>query len=210
MKEAVSREFTEGVFKKDKKYISIPKLLKEFYFDRNYVVENFISCKKACRNLMDYIVFSFEELDRILGSDYNFTSADWVRIFERESIPKWFLKKHVKKLEVKGNKMWHTKINNLMRRHQIPLDILEENIFIFGARLTFIYQRISKEFIIKHLPDLLAEVKSSGLQSSLTWFVWNSLTDKKSLNRDIIEDTFELYYDPEGRDKYNTIRLRGN
>lgn len=207
MKETVSREFTESVFNRDKKYISIPKLLKEFDFDRKYVVENFASCKKACGKIMDYVVFSFEELDSIL-ENYNFTSADWVRIFERETLPHWFLKKHVKKLEVKNAKFWHTKVRFLLMRHNIPVDILEENIFVLGVRLIFMYQRVSKEFIIKHLPDLLTEVKNQKLQYRLSWAVWNYLIDKRSCNRDIIEDTLELYLDPEGRNKFNTIKIK--
>ncbi len=207
MKETVSREFTESVFNRDKKYISIPKLLKEFDFDRKYVVENFASCKKACGKIMDYVVFSFEELDSIL-ENYNFTSADWVRIFERETLPHWFLKKHVKKLEVKNAKFRHTKVRFLLMRHNIPVDILEENIFVLGVRLIFMYQRVSKEFIIKHLPDLLTEVKNQKLQYRLSWAVWNYLIDKRSCNRDIIEDTLELYLDPEGRNKFNTIKIK--
>ena len=207
MKETVSREFTESVFNRDKKYISISKLLKEFDFDRKYVVENFASCKKACGKIMDYVVFSFEELDSIL-ENYNFTSADWVRIFERETLPHWFLKKHVKKLEVKNAGFWHTKVRFLLTRHNIPVDILEENIFILGVQLIFMYQRVSKDFIIKHLPDLLTEVKNRKLQYRLSWAVWNYLIDKRSLNRDIIEDTLELYLDPEGRNKFNTIKIK--
>lgn len=208
MKETVSREFTESVFNKDKKYISIPKLLKDFDFDRKYVVENFADCKKACGNLMDHILFSFEELDSIL-ENYNFTSADWVRIFERESIPNWFLKKHIKKLEIKNNKTWHTKARVLLMKHNLPIDILEENLFILGVQSIFMYQIVSKDFIIKHLPDLLVDIKNRNLQGSLHWFVWDKLTGKRSINRDIIEDTLELYLDPEGRKKYNTIKIKG-
>lgn len=208
MKETVSREFTESVFNKDKKYISIPKLLKDFDFDRKYVVENFTDCKKACGNLMDYILFSFEELDSIL-ENYNFTSADWVRIFERESIPNWFLKKHIKKLEIKNNKTWHTKVRALLMKHNLPIDILEENLFILGVQSIFMYQMVSKDFIIKHLPDLLIEIKNCNLQSSLQWMVWDNLTGKRSINQDIIKDTLELYLDPEGRNKFNTIKIKG-
>lgn len=207
MKETVSREFTESVFNRDKKYISIPKLLKEFDFDRKYVVENFASCKKACGKIIDYVVFSFEELDSIL-ENFNFTSADWIRIFERETLPHWFLKKHVKKLEVTNTRFWHTKVRFLLTRHNIPVDILEENIFVLGVQLIFMYQRVSKAFIIKHLPDLLTEVKNRKLQYRLSWAVWNYLIDERSMNRDIIEDTLELYLDPEGRNKYNTIKIK--
>lgn len=208
MKEIVSREFTESVFNKDKKYISVKKLLTEFHFDRKYIVENFVNCKKECGNLMDYIVFSFEEFDYIL-ENYNFTSADWIRIFKRETIPHWFLKKHIKKLEIKNTKFRHTKIDVLLTRHNIPIDIIEENLFILGLRSIFMYQIVPKDFIIKHLPDLLTEVKNCNLQSVLDWFIWNNLISKRSINRDIIEDTLELYLDPEGRKKYNTIKIKG-
>ena len=86
---------------------------------------------------------------------------------------------------------------------------MEENIFVLGVQLIFMYQRVSKDFIIKHLPDLLTEVKNRKLQYRLSWAVWNYLIDKRSLNRDIIEDTLELYLDPEGRNKFNTIKIKG-
>lgn len=209
MKEIVSREFTERVFNKDKKYISIPKLLKEFNFDRKYIVENFANCKKACGKIMDYVVFSFEELDLIL-ENYTFTSADWIRIFERETIPHWFLRKHIKKLEVKNihNRRWHTKTRFLVIKHQLPLDILDENVFIIGLRYIYMYQMVSKDFIIKHLPNLLIEIKDLHLQNSIDWAVWKDLVSLKSINRDIIEDNLELYLDPEGRSKYDTIKIK--
>lgn len=209
MKETVSREFTESVFKKDKKYVSISKLLKEFNFDRKYVVENFESCKKAYGKIMDHVVFSFEELDSIL-ENYNFTSADWIKIFERETLPYWFLKKHIKKLEVKKkeNRRWHRKTRFLVIKHQLPLDILEENIFIIGVRYIFMYQIVPKDFIIKHLPDLLIEIKE--LQNVMDICIWEDLVSLKSINRDIIEDTLELYLDPKGRNKYNTIKIKAD
>lgn len=209
MKEIVSREFTERVFNKDKKYISIKKLLTEFDFDRKYIVENFTSCKKAYGKILDHIMFSFEELDSIL-ENYNFTSADWIRIFERETIPNWFLKKHIKKLEVKNkyNRRWHRKTRFLVTKHQLPLDILDENIFIIGVRYIFMYQIVPKDFIIKHLPDLLIEIKDLHLQDSIGWYVWEDLVSLKSINRDIIEDNLELYLDPKGRIKYNTIKVK--
>ena len=44
--------------------------------------------------------------------------------------------------------------------------------------------------------------------SGRCYFHWAVLIDKKSLNREIIEDTLELYLDPEGRNKHNTIKVK--